>query len=105
MHTFLKIFGVILIIFVVVGFILPNQIEIKREIEIDASTSVIHKYVNNLDNWPKWSPWLELDPSIQTIIDDIHEGVGASQSWLGKSGGGKLTFTESSIDKGVVYLV
>ena len=103
MHTFLKVFGVILTIFVVVGLILPNQVEIKREIEINASTDIIHEYVNNLDNWPKWSPWLELDPSIQTTIGDVHQGVGASQSWLGKSGGGNLTFTESSVEKGVLY--
>lgn len=103
MQTFLKIFGVILAIFVVIGLILPNQVEIKREIEINASTTIIHEYVNNLDNWPKWSPWLELDPSIQTTIGNIHKGVGASQSWLGNSGGGNLTFTKSSIEKGVVY--
>jgi hypothetical protein len=103
MQTFLKVFGVILAIFVVVGLILPNQVEIKREIEISASKAVIHEYVNNLDNWPKWSPWLELDPSIQTTIGEIHTGVGASQSWLGKSGGGQLTFSDSSTDKGVVY--
>ena len=103
MQTFLKFFGIILAIFVVVGLILPNQVEIKRDIEINASTAVIHKYVNNLDNWPKWSPWLELDPSIQTTIGEINAGVGASQSWSGSSGGGQLTFTESSIDKGVLY--
>ena len=103
MHTFLKVFGVILTIFVVVGLILPNQVEIKREIEINASKDIIHEYVNNLDNWPKWSPWLELDPSIQTTIGDVHQGVGASQSWLGNSGGGNLTFTESSVEKGVLY--
>ena len=103
MQVFLKIFGVILTIFVVIGLILPNQVKIKRDIEINASTDVIHEYVNNLNNWPKWSPWLELDPSIQTTIGDIHKGVGASQSWLGKSGGGNLTFTKSSVAKGVVY--
>jgi len=103
MQTFLKIFGGILVILVVVGLILPGQVEIKREIEINTSTTIIHEYVNNLDNWPKWSPWLELDPSIQTNIGDIHEGVGASQSWVGNSGGGNLTITKSSIDKGVFY--
>lgn len=103
MQTFLKIFGIILAIFVVVGLILPNQIEIKREIEINASSDVIHEYVNNLDNWPKWSPWLELDPTIQTTIGNVHQGVGASQSWQGSSGGGQLTFTDSSVENGVVY--
>ncbi len=103
MQTFLKFFGIILALFVVVGLILPNQVEIKRDIEINASTAVIHEFVNNLDNWPKWSPWLELDPSILTTIGEINAGVGASQSWVGSSGGGQLTFTESSIDKGVVY--
>ncbi len=103
MNTFLKSFATIIGLFAVVGLILPNQIDIKRQIVIDAPIETVHQQVNNLENWPKWSPWTKLDPSIKTTLGDIHSGAGASQSWVGSSGSGHLTFIESSLSGGVVY--
>jgi len=103
MKTWLKLFGIVVAIFVVVGLILPNHIDVRRSIEIDAPVANIHQYLDNLDNWSKWSPWIELDPTIKTTIGDIHSGQGASQFWMGNSGGGKLTITDSSLEGGVVY--
>jgi len=103
MKTFLKFFGIIVGLFVIVGLILPNQVDVRRSVVINAPVADIHQYLSNLDNWSKWSPWIELDPTIKTTIGDIHSGKGASQSWLGNSGGGKLTITEASLADGVVY--
>ena len=44
-----------------------------------------------------------MDPTIKTIIGDTQAGVGAHQSWVGQSGAGQLTFTESSVNTGIVY--
>jgi len=103
MKTFLKFLGIIVGIFVVVGLILPNKIDVRRSVVIDAPVADIHQYLHNLDNWSKWSPWVELDPTIKTTIGDIRSGKGASQFWSGNSGGGNLTITESSLTKGVIY--
>lgn len=103
MNTFLKVFGSFILLFVVIGLSLPNNINIRRSIEIDAPFYVIHSQVNDLNQWAEWSPWLTLDPSIKTTLGDIQVGVGAHQSWVGQSGAGKLTFTESSENTGIVY--
>ena len=103
MKTFLKVFGSFTLLFVVVGLSLSNNINIRRSITIDAPFSVIHSQVNNLNQWTEWSPWLTMDPTIKTTMGDIQSGVGAHQSWVGQSGAGKLTFTESSENSGVVY--
>jgi len=103
MKTFLKIFGGFILLLAIIGLFLDNKINVSRQVEINASPERVHELVNNLNNWPQWSPWKTLDPSIKTTIGDISSGVGASQSWVGESGGGKLIFTQSSADTGIVY--
>ncbi|MFT6732883.1 MAG: hypothetical protein ACJAS9_001068 [Polaribacter sp.] len=103
MRTFLKVLGTLILLFIVVGLIISNKINVRRSIEIDAPFSVIHTQVNDLNRWSAWSPWLTMDPTIKTTTGDITSGVGAHQSWAGQSGAGQLTFTESSENSGVVY--
>jgi len=103
MQTFLKIFGVFVLIIIVVGLILPNQVNVQRSIEINAPISSIHKFINDLNEWPKWSPWLDEDPSIVAELGPISQGVGASQNWKGTSGSGSLNFTASSVETGIEY--
>ena len=103
MKTFLKIFAVIIGLIVVGGLFLDNNVNVNREVTINASTDKIHEYVNDLNKWPEWSPWIDLDPSIKTTIGEVSQGVGASQTWVGESGAGALTLTESSATTGIIY--
>lgn len=103
MQTFLRFFAGFIIVLVAVGLFLDNEFEVSREISIKASPAEIHLYVNDLNQWGKWSPWQQIDQSVVTTIGKITSGVGASQSWTDSSGGGELVFTESSIDTGIVY--
>jgi len=103
MNTVLKGFAIICVIVVVVGLIIPNDVDVRRSIEISATVEEIHQYTNDLEQWPKWSPWITADPSIKTTLGDIHSGIGASQSWIGASGSGQLRLTGSSLDSGIIY--
>lgn len=103
MKTFLKVAGVLIVLFIAVGLILPNQVDVRRSITINAPLESIHKYTNNLEKWSEWSPWVELDTTMKMTLGEIHQGVGASQSWVGESGSGQLKFTASSLQQGIVY--
>jgi uncharacterized membrane protein len=103
MKTFLKIFAFLLVLIAVVGLFLDNKVNVSRQIEVNAAPEMIHAYVADLNQWPKWSPWLELDPTIQTTIGNVSSGVGASQSWVGQSGSGALTIVQSHESDGIVY--
>ena len=103
MQTILKLIAALLVIIIVVGLILPNKVDVRRSIEINAPISSIHKFSNDLQEWPKWSPWLDQDPSMLTELGNISQGVGASQSWKGTSGSGSLNFTSSSTESGIEY--
>ena len=94
---------IIIVLFVVIGLFLPQNYTVTRSINIDATPRKVYPYVNNLNNWPKWSPWTENDPTLKVTVGDKASGVGASQSWVGKDGDGSLVFTSSSPREGIRY--
>jgi len=94
---------ILIVIVVVVGLFLPTSYEVQRSVVIDAPPAQIHKYVGDLNNWDYWEPWREGDPSIVITRGEKTRGIGASQSWIGDSGDGALTFTKDSPDQGVEY--
>ena len=103
MNLFLKIFGVLMLAVLIGGVILDNNINVQRQVTINAAPEAIHPFVEDLNQWPQWTPWSTMDPTMKTSIGKISKGVGASQSWVGESGSGALTITQSSIEEGVVY--
>lgn len=88
---------------VVVGLFLPTSYTVERSIVINATPSQIHEYVGDLKNWDSWEPWKEGDPTIVIMHGEKTKGVGASQSWVGESGDGALTFTKDSPTEGIAY--
>ena len=103
LKTLLSIIIVLIVIVVVVGLFLPTSYTVERSIVIDAPPAEIHKYVGDLNNWNSWEPWREGDPTIVITHGEKTKGVGASQSWVGDSGDGALTFTKDSPDEGIAY--
>jgi hypothetical protein len=85
------------------GLFLPAEFRVERSIVVEASTERIHSLVGDLEQWPAWSPWPEMDPSIKVVYGEKTTGTGAHQTWSGKSGNGALTFTECDPRRGVAY--
>ena len=86
-----------------IGIILPKNYTVSRSVVINAPTEKIHTYVNDLNMLNQWSPWEESDPDLIIQKGHITSGVGAHQSWSGKSGSGELTLTKSDPDIGIEY--
>jgi len=103
LKTLLSTIIVIIVVVVVVGLFLPTSYTVERSIVINASPNRIHEYVGNLENWNFWEPWREEDPTIVITHGEKTKGVGASQSWVGESGDGALTFTKVSATEGITY--
>jgi uncharacterized membrane protein len=103
----LKTAAVILVVFIIavaaIGIFLPTKYDVERSVVIDATPEKIHGYVGDLRKWDEWAPWKEEDPSIVITLGEKTSGMGASQSWVGNSGTGALTITESSPEKGIEY--
>lgn len=94
---------VFILIVAVIGLFLPTSYSVKRSIVIDAPPEKVHEYVGDLSKWETWSPWEEEDPTLIVTLGEKTTGVGASESWVGDSGDGALTITESSPSGGIKY--
>lgn len=90
---------VLLLIVVVVGLLLPQDYRVSKHVEINANTSTIKTLVTDFNQWHTWSPWQQVDPTIEFIVNEPGAGVGAHQSWVGKWGYGEMTITSLSDDE------
>jgi effector-binding domain-containing protein len=84
------------ILLVIVGFLLPEKVEVSRSISINAPAEYSYEEVDKLENWNKWSYWNTQDPAMQISYGDKRMGAGAFYAWVSNDmGNGKLTITES----------
>ena len=95
--------GLATLLVIVVGLFLPRTYTIERSIVITASQERIHESCDNLDHWPRWSPWCKADPDLKITLGDVTRGKGAHQSWISKASVGELTFTRSDPAWGVGF--
>jgi hypothetical protein len=91
------------VLILLVGFLLPSGYAVERSIVIAAEPARVHVLVGDLARWPEWTPWGDMDPTLETVLGEQTEGVGAGQTWTGKDGGGALTFTASDPETGLTY--
>src|SRR5688572_15961277 len=86
-----------------IGFFLPADWQVKREITINAPAEKIYALVANLKTgWPQWSEFDKQDPDILYTFDGPELGVGAKRSWLSKKmGNGWQEITSANPTTGV----
>jgi hypothetical protein len=84
----------------------PDSSHLERTIEISAPRLTVMPLVGDFRNWPRWSPWLRLDPHQRTTFGDSTFGVGATYAWSGNSdvgkGGMEITGIEEDADSMVI---
>jgi hypothetical protein len=93
----------VIVLFVVIGLLLPSEFNVQRSVVINAEPEKIHLLVGDLERWPEWEPWRDEDPSMETTIHGASTGVGAKQTWTGDSGSGELKFQRSDPQTGIAY--
>ena len=96
-------FLVIILAVGVAGMWLPSEYKVTRGVDIEATPAQIHAWVGDLKRWPEWSPWESDDPTLKITTGARTTGIGASQTWSGESGDGRLVFAASSPATGVEY--
>ena len=65
--------------------------------KMTAPPAAVFAQINDFHNWPAWSPWAKLDPTMKDEYSGASSGVGASYWWSGNSkvGEGRMTIEES----------
>jgi hypothetical protein len=88
--------------FLVVAAFLPASYTLERSIVIARPPSDVFPQVADFNQWLKWSPWPELEPSAKHTITGPVGAVGMSWSWEGEQlGVGSLTLTDLQKDRSV----
>jgi hypothetical protein len=105
----MKIIGclvlVIAALFIFGGWLIPDEWSVSRSITIQAAPEQIFPYVNDFQEWHKWSPWNESkDPSLKYTYSGPAAGQTTKQSWTSdKMGQGWMQMTTSGQQMGVAY--
>ena len=70
----------------------PDTVIIQRVTTIDAPPETIFPLVSDFRNWPRWSPFELLDPSMKRAHSGDLGSVGAAYDWEGnfKAGKGRM---------------
>lgn len=98
---FFKVLGIIILIlvalFFIVGLFLPKKIMIEHDVIIKASPEHVFNHINNFELMELWSPWRDMDSTMEINYPDLKEGVGAIQEWTSESSmpAGSQTIVES----------
>jgi hypothetical protein len=103
MRKFLSFIILLLLILGIVGYFLPTNFTVSKTVTISSTPAHIHEYVGDLNKWQTWTAWKGEESEIEITIGEKTKGIGASQSWMDKYGGGSLTFTSWSPEKGIEY--
>ena len=96
---------VLLLLFIVIGLLLPQSYNVTKSININANTHIVKPLITDFSQWHKWSPWKKLDPSVEFSLGEPSTGVGAHQSWQSKWGAGEMTTTALSANKMVLNIL
>lgn len=84
-----SIIGAALIIFFTIGFYNASKLQnifIQKTVHIKADKNKVFDQVVYLKNFPKWSPFLEADPTQKIEIKGTDGKVGAQYHWKGDNG-------------------
>ncbi len=82
----------------------PGMSHIERSLVVAGTPAVAFARLNTMKSFADWSPWNDLDPTMNKTFSGPDEGVGASYYWNGndKVGEGKMTIIESRRGEAVV---
>lgn len=91
MRSFLRfLLGLIILIIlaiIILGIVEPKDVIVQRSVNINAPQNVVFDQIVKFKNWPHWSPWYQMEPSVQLTYSGNDGEVGSSYHWVGKKTG------------------
>ena len=76
---------------------MADTFTVERSATLPAPPQAVYSLLADFHEWPKWSPWEELDPDMERTHSGAQSGVGATYAWKGnkKAGEGRMEITEA----------
>jgi hypothetical protein len=98
---FIILLGIVVVFLAVAYLFGKSNCHVERSIIVNQKQLVSYNFLNDLQNWNKWSPWYERDPNAKFTFSGPTSGKGASLAWASEKndvGHGSLTITDSQPD-------
>lgn len=75
----------------------PDQFRVERRALLPASPVQVLALLQDFHQWQRWSPWEQIDPSMQRSYSGAASGPGAVYQWssTGKAGAGRMEIREA----------
>ncbi|MDO5505973.1 MAG: SRPBCC family protein [Pseudoxanthomonas suwonensis] len=85
----------------VVAWTRPDTYTVERSGHAPAPPAQVFAMVGDFRNWPRWSPWEQLDPDMQRVFSVPQGNVGASYDWIGddQAGKGRMRILDAEPDR------
>lgn len=96
--------GVLLVVVIGGGFLLPGVITVTRSTTIQAPPDAIYPMIATPRQWPSWSPWNGRDPNMAITYSGPESGAGAKWEWKSESqGDGSMVMTSATAPNDVAF--
>lgn len=106
MRTALVLLLTATLVLIGAGYVLPGQVELKREITVASPPEEVFSRINNLREFNVWSPWVARDPNIKIVYSGPPEGPEAKMAWTSAvHGTGTQEIKESVAGESVLYRI
>ena len=77
----------------------PKNIDLSKELKMDAKPAHVYNLISDLKNWETWSSWNLNDTAMVISYPAATTGVGGYNTWIDKNGGGKQEIIELEKNK------
>src|SRR4051812_44061159 len=84
-----------------------SEYRVERSLHIAAPQSAVYARLEDLHEWPRWSPWDALDPAPKRTFSGAERGQGAVYGWDGNAqvGKGSIVIEEARPPASLRYAV
>lgn len=100
--------GVVVLLAALFGFAAtkPDTFQVERTASINAPPEEISALISDFHGWSAWSPYEQMDPTMERTFSGAANGQGAVYEWAGnsKAGAGRMEITESTPSRIAIQL-
>jgi len=85
----------------------PTGYRVARSVAVQAAPDSVYRVLEDLRQFPRWSPWDARDPLLQRTFDGPARGPGARLRWVGnpQTGSGIMTISVATPPSHLRYLM
>ena len=96
----------LLVALLVIALVSPSNYLVEKSTVINRPANDVYMKVADLNNYRKWNPWQQSDPTAEATITGAPDSIGHKYAWVGKKVGvGSLTLANRNTNQSVHFRI